>query len=107
MVLMETTNITINQHLLNTSSSISHEMSLWHFLLARMTTWVIFGKLDQITLLADPLDVQTLMAQLPITPYYHNEPTYAHADFLLAPSANADIYQSIISLIHTVGQDFA
>jgi len=49
--------------------------------------------------LADPLDVRELIAQLPITPYYHNEPTYAHVDFIWAPSAAKQIYPKILALM--------
>jgi len=52
--------------------------------------------------LADPLDIQTLIAQLPITPFYHNEPSYAHIDFILAPNAATLIYPRIITLINQV-----
>jgi pimeloyl-ACP methyl ester carboxylesterase len=54
--------------------------------------------------LADPLDVQTLLSQLPITPYYHNEPTFSHIDFILAPDAATLIYPRILTLIQNVMQ---
>jgi len=51
---------------------------------------------------ADPLDVQELIKQLPMKPFHHNEPSYAHVDFLWAPNAHQLIYPTIISLIENV-----
>jgi len=50
--------------------------------------------------LADPTDVATLLQQISNQPVLvHNEPTYAHVDFLWATSAYINIYPSIINLV--------
>lgn len=55
------------------------------------------GSLDY---LADPLDVQILLQNLPVNPVYvHYETTYGHLDPLLSPEANTRIYPLILSLL--------
>lgn len=49
--------------------------------------------------LADPKDVQHLLALLPVTPYVHYEPTYAHEDPLIGDNAYQRIYPLILQLI--------
>eukprot|EP01089_Gocevia_fonbrunei_P006698 TRINITY_DN1755_c0_g1_i3.p1 TRINITY_DN1755_c0_g1~~TRINITY_DN1755_c0_g1_i3.p1 ORF type:complete len:149 (+),score=25.62 TRINITY_DN1755_c0_g1_i3:405-851(+) len=50
--------------------------------------------------LADPKDVAQLLAQLPKAPVLvHNEPTYAHVDFLWAPDAHIKIYPVMLNLL--------
>jgi len=50
--------------------------------------------------LADPADVENLVSQLPKAPVmWHNEPSYAHVDFIWAPDAATKIYPLILSLL--------
>jgi len=50
--------------------------------------------------LADPADVATLVQQISNNPVLiHNEPTYAHVDFLWATNAYTKIYPSILNLV--------
>jgi len=50
--------------------------------------------------LADPTDVAHLLTVLPKAPVLvHNEPTYAHMDFLWAEDANTLIYPLILQLL--------
>jgi len=50
--------------------------------------------------LADPRDVQQLLSQLSTPPVLvHNEPTYAHVDFIWAPDARVKIYPKILNLL--------
>jgi pimeloyl-ACP methyl ester carboxylesterase len=49
--------------------------------------------------LADPTDVQFMIAQLPGTPMVHIEPNYAHLDPLLGTNANQRIYPRILDLL--------
>eukprot|EP01120_Amphizonella_sp_Union-15-10_P013201 TRINITY_DN609_c0_g1_i4.p1 TRINITY_DN609_c0_g1~~TRINITY_DN609_c0_g1_i4.p1 ORF type:complete len:389 (+),score=56.47 TRINITY_DN609_c0_g1_i4:81-1247(+) len=49
--------------------------------------------------LADPADVQTLINDLPTTPYVHNQPTYGHLDPLFGYHADVDIYPRVVTLL--------
>jgi len=50
--------------------------------------------------LADPTDVAALTKNLPIKPVFtFVEPTYAHVDFIWAPSAYKLLYPSILQLL--------
>jgi len=51
--------------------------------------------------LADPQDAALLLSQLPGTAYVHNEPSYAHMDFLWSPDAKEKIYPLILKLLQT------
>jgi pimeloyl-ACP methyl ester carboxylesterase len=49
--------------------------------------------------LADPKDVAHLISLLPMPPFVHTEPTYAHLDPLLGTNAYTEIYPMILQMI--------
>jgi len=49
--------------------------------------------------LADPQDVQTLLSLLPISPFVHYEPQYAHLDPLIGTNAYQRIYPIVLDLL--------
>jgi len=57
--------------------------------------------------LADPRDVATLIADLPSPPVlHHNEPTYAHVDYVISPSASQRAYPLILNLLATYNKGY-
>jgi len=52
--------------------------------------------------LADPKDVQRLISLLPVPPFVHYEPTYAHLDPLLGTNAYKWIYPIILDMLENV-----
>jgi len=49
---------------------------------------------------ADPTDVQTLISQMPVDPYYQEEIRgYGHADFIWGKDAHRKLYPKVVSLL--------
>jgi len=55
--------------------------------------------------LADPIDVARLISELPVPPVlHHNEPTFAHVDYIWAEDAPTTIYPLILQLLQKYNQ---